>query len=192
MTIIFSILRSLLLTLLLSVSLLLPGPASPFNPLSPLSRFDIFVVDQQSVCVPFLRLFTGTRVVFYCHFPDKLLSGGWEVNVDTQGNGVELGSKEGLHGRSLLKRVYRWPIDKLEEWTTGQLTYPLLSNGPPANEKVNQIKSYPTRYSPRGYTPELSPHWQSARQGSSTHVSTLRLIKPQKAKGKAKRIVVWI
>lgn len=124
MTIIFSILRSLLLTILLSASLLLPGPPSRFNPLSPIDKFDVFFVDQQSVCVPFLRLFTGTRVVFYCHFPDKLLSGGWEVNVDSKGDGARVGRSEGARGGSLLKRLYRWPIDKLEELTTGRLLGP--------------------------------------------------------------------
>jgi len=118
LTIIFSILRSLLLTLLLLLSLFLPGPASAFNPLSPLEPFDIFFVDQQSVCVPLLRLVGGTRVVFYCHFPDKLLSGGWEVAVDDKGEG-KVGRKQ-VGGVGWMKRVYRWPVDKLEEWTTGQ------------------------------------------------------------------------
>lgn len=110
MTIVFSILRSLLLTVLLLVSLLLPGPASPFNPLSPLKRFDVFVVDQQSVCVPLLRLVSGSRIVFYCHFPDKLLSSGWSIGEN--GKSVKAGG-------GLLRRIYRWPVDKLEEWTTG-------------------------------------------------------------------------
>lgn len=80
------------------------------NPLHGIEHFDVYIVDQQSVCVPLLRLLTGTRVVFYCHFPDKLLSGGWSFGEDkverTQGG--------------LLKRAYRLPIDKLEEWTTGK------------------------------------------------------------------------
>lgn len=109
MTIVFSILRSLLLALLLSFSFLLPGPASRLNPLHGIEHFDVYVVDQQSVCVPLLRLLTGTRVVFYCHFPDKLLSGGWVFGED------KVERTEG----GLLKKVYRWPIDKLEEWTTG-------------------------------------------------------------------------
>jgi len=119
LTVIFSILRSLLLTTLLLLSLLLPPPASPVNPLSPLKPFDIFFVDQQSVCVPLLRWIGGTRVVFYCHFPDKLLSGGWEVGVDEKGEG-KVGRRKG-GGGGLVKRMYRWPVDKLEEWTTGQL-----------------------------------------------------------------------
>ena len=115
LTIIFSILRSLLLTLLLCLSLLLPEPSSPINPLTPLEHFDVFIVDQQSVCVPFLRFVTGTRVVFYCHFPDKLLSAGWTVEND---------GKEVRRGGSRLRRAYRLPIDKLEEWTTGRLSLP--------------------------------------------------------------------
>jgi hypothetical protein len=99
----------------------MPEPASFVNPLSPLGHFDVFFVDQQSVCVPFLRFFLGTRVVFYCHFPDKLLSGGWEVEADTQGEG---NVKVGVKGRGLARRFYRWPVDKLEEFTTGQLDHP--------------------------------------------------------------------
>ena len=114
MTIVFSILRSLLLTIILLVSLLLPGPASPLNPLSPLKRFDVFIVDQQSVCVPLLRLVSGSRVVFYCHFPDKLLSAGWTIGE----NGKSVRREGGL-----LRRIYRWPVDKLEEWTTGMQSH---------------------------------------------------------------------
>jgi hypothetical protein len=109
MTIVFSILRSLLLAFLLSMSFLMPGPASPMNPLHGIEHFDVYIVDQQSVCVPLLRFLTGTRVVFYCHFPDKLLSGGWVFGED------KVERTEG----GLLKKLYRWPIDKLEEWTTG-------------------------------------------------------------------------
>lgn len=117
LTILFSILRSILLSILLISSTWMPAPASFVNPLSPLGYFDVFFVDQQSVCVPLLRFFLGTRVVFYCHFPDKLLSGGWEVEADNSGEDeVQVGVK----GRGLARRIYRWPVDKLEEWTTGK------------------------------------------------------------------------
>ena len=116
LTILCSILRCLLLTFLLICCVYLPGPASPINPIHPLERFDVFIVDQQSVCVPFLRYFAGTRVVFYCHFPDKLLSGGWkfgEGHVERSGGSDAVG---------VLKKLYRWPFDKLEELTTGTLS----------------------------------------------------------------------
>lgn len=70
------------------------------------SKYDVFFVDQLSTCVPFLRTFAWTPVVFYCHFPDKLLANGEFV----EGN---LTKRVGL-----LKRIYRYPMDWLEEVTT--------------------------------------------------------------------------
>lgn len=59
---------------------------------------EVFVCDQVSICVPILRLLRpGTRILFYCHFPDMLLS----------------------KRTSMLKRVYRWPFDTLEQACTG-------------------------------------------------------------------------
>lgn len=57
---------------------------------------DVFVVDQVSTGVPILRLL-GKPILFYCHFPDKLLS----------------------KRSSAAKMLYRWPIDLLEELSTG-------------------------------------------------------------------------
>jgi alpha-1,3/alpha-1,6-mannosyltransferase len=57
-----------------------------------------FFVDQLSAGIPLLRLLAPrARVIFYCHFPDKLLAqkGGW------------------------LKTLYRRPFDWLESWSTG-------------------------------------------------------------------------
>jgi len=57
-----------------------------------------FLVDQLSAGIPLLRLvYPSSRVLFYCHFPDKLLA-----------------EKGGL-----LKRIYRWPFDWIESWSTG-------------------------------------------------------------------------
>ncbi|KAI9150975.1 Alpha-1,3-mannosyltransferase-like protein [Blastocladiella emersonii ATCC 22665] len=61
---------------------------------------DVYVVDQLSTGVPFLQRATGARVLFYCHFPDKLLA-----SSKTRG--------------STLGRVYRAPLDWIEEATTG-------------------------------------------------------------------------
>ncbi|BFF97042.1 alpha-1-3/1-6-mannosyltransferase ALG2 [Drosophila madeirensis] len=61
-------------------------------------QVDVVFCDLISVCVPVLRLAPHRpRVIFYCHFPDQLLS-----------------AREGL-----LKRVYRAPINWLEEHTVG-------------------------------------------------------------------------
>jgi alpha-1,3/alpha-1,6-mannosyltransferase len=57
-----------------------------------------FFVDQLSAGIPLLRaLQPRPRVIFYCHFPDKLLA------------------KKG----GLLKSLYRHPYDWLESWSTG-------------------------------------------------------------------------
>ncbi|KAG0230330.1 Alpha-1,3-mannosyltransferase-like protein [Actinomortierella wolfii] len=58
--------------------------------------YDIIIVDQLSVSIPLLR-WTGAKIFFYCHFPDKLLT----------------------KRDSLLKRLYRLPVDLIEELTTG-------------------------------------------------------------------------
>lgn len=59
---------------------------------------DVFFIDQVSIPILLLKLLTRIPVLFYCHFPDKLLC---------------------TTRRSLLKRLYRIPIDFLEEFTTG-------------------------------------------------------------------------
>ncbi|EMD69855.1 glycosyltransferase family 4 protein [Bipolaris sorokiniana ND90Pr] len=57
-----------------------------------------FFVDQLSAGIPLLRLLLPRpRIIFYCHFPDKLLA------------------KKG----GFLKTLYRRPFDWLESWTTG-------------------------------------------------------------------------
>ncbi|XP_005509877.2 alpha-1,3/1,6-mannosyltransferase ALG2 [Columba livia] len=59
---------------------------------------DAFVCDQVSACIPVLRLARiRKKVLFYCHFPDQLLT----------------------KRESFLKRIYRLPLDWLEEFTTG-------------------------------------------------------------------------
>ncbi|KAI9728210.1 MAG: Alpha-1,3-mannosyltransferase-like protein [Chrysothrix sp. TS-e1954] len=60
---------------------------------------DAFFVDQLSACIPILQqLNPSVRVLFYCHFPDKLLA----------------------QRKGELKRLYRIPFDWLESWTTGR------------------------------------------------------------------------
>lgn len=59
--------------------------------------FDVIIVDQVSICLPILRLARPCGIIFYCHYPDYLLT----------------------QRASLLKRLYRMPLDLLEELTTG-------------------------------------------------------------------------
>lgn len=84
--IVFAILRQLYLVLRLVVT-------------GEILRYDYFVVDQLSFCVPLLGIFSSedARVLFYCHFPDQLLA------------------KKG----GVAKKLYRLPFDAVEEWSTG-------------------------------------------------------------------------
>jgi alpha-1,3/alpha-1,6-mannosyltransferase len=56
------------------------------------NTFEVVVADQVSVVLPLLRLF-GIKTIFYCHYPDKLLSGK----------------------RNIIKKIYRFFIDLVEE-----------------------------------------------------------------------------
>lgn len=60
--------------------------------------YDVFIVDQLSICIPLIReYFPSAKILFYGHFPDKLLS----------------------DHTSIIKKIYRLPFDALEEWSTG-------------------------------------------------------------------------
>ena len=68
-------------------------------------KYDVVFCDQISACIPVLRA-GRTKVLFYCHFPDMLLT----------------------QRRSFLKRLYRRPIDWLEEVTTGMAHVVLVNS----------------------------------------------------------------
>lgn len=84
--ILFAILRQLYLVLVL----ILTGEVK---------KYDYFVIDQLSFCVPFINILSkqSSRTLFYCHFPDQLLT----------------------KRSSFLKSLYRVPFDFIEEWSTG-------------------------------------------------------------------------
>jgi alpha-1,3/alpha-1,6-mannosyltransferase len=69
-------------------------------------RDDVFIVDQLSACVPFLKSFgrpresRRQRILFYCHFPDQLLAR----------------RDEGGSLLRLAKVLYRFPFDWFEGW----------------------------------------------------------------------------
>ncbi|XP_044738940.1 alpha-1,3/1,6-mannosyltransferase ALG2 [Chrysoperla carnea] len=56
---------------------------------------DIIFVDSISVVIPILRLFTKSKIIYYCHYPDMLLS---------QPGGT-------------LKQIYRMPLNLMEEYS---------------------------------------------------------------------------
>jgi len=75
------------------------------------TTFDVIIVDQVSHHIPLLRLlFPKSKIVFYCHFPDKLLV-RWDSKF------------------SLLKKLYRIPFDYFEELTTGMADSICVNSG---------------------------------------------------------------
>lgn len=81
-------------------------------------QFDVIICDQVSACIPALRC-SGAKILFYCHFPDQLLT----------------------QRKSFLKRVYRWPIDRLEEKTTGMADAVLVNSNFTADVFLSTFKS---------------------------------------------------
>ncbi|XP_058221488.1 uncharacterized protein LOC131331509 isoform X2 [Rhododendron vialii] len=59
--------------------------------------FDVVLADQVSAVIPLMKLKKSTKVGFYCHFPDLLLA----------------------QHTTILRQIYRKPIDFIEEVTTG-------------------------------------------------------------------------
>uniref|UniRef100_A0A6N2KJ51 Alpha-1,3/1,6-mannosyltransferase ALG2 n=1 Tax=Salix viminalis TaxID=40686 RepID=A0A6N2KJ51_SALVM len=68
--------------------------------------FDVVLADQVSVVIPLLKLKKSMKVVFYCHFPDLLLA----------------------QHTTVLRRLYRKPIDFIEEITTGMADIILVNS----------------------------------------------------------------
>ncbi|KAF4589884.1 alpha-1,3-mannosyltransferase alg-2 [Ophiocordyceps camponoti-floridani] len=117
-----------------------------------------FIVDQLSAALPLLRSLHGrTPILFYCHFPDLLLARGRS---------------------SLIKRIYRLPFDKLEEWTTASAhvvavnscftrdvvsaTWPTLSSIIGLNVVYPCVDTHPPPQQKNGYepSPPRPPHPQ--------------------------------
>ncbi|KAK6132598.1 hypothetical protein DH2020_033700 [Rehmannia glutinosa] len=68
--------------------------------------FDVVIADQVSVVIPLMKMKKLSKVVFYCHFPDMLLA----------------------QHTTILRRIYRKPINFLEEITTGMADLILVNS----------------------------------------------------------------
>lgn len=68
--------------------------------------FDVVLADLVSVVIPLMKFKKSTKVVFYCHFPDSLLA----------------------QHTTLVRRMYRKPIDFIEEKTTGMADLILVNS----------------------------------------------------------------
>ena len=89
---------------------------------------DVFVLDVLPTPIPYL-VQTAKCVIYYCHFPDKLLTrdtvNGEKVNANANANAnatnancsVGVGVVGGNNGiKALLKSHYRKILDQMEEW----------------------------------------------------------------------------
>ncbi|KAF5751915.1 hypothetical protein HS088_TW02G00934 [Tripterygium wilfordii] len=80
--------------------------------------FDVILADQVSVVIPLLKLRKSSKVVFYCHFPDLLLA----------------------KHTTVLRKLYRRPIDFIEELTTGMADMILVNSKFTASTFANTFK----------------------------------------------------
>ncbi|CAN4098667.1 unnamed protein product [Withania somnifera] len=85
--------------------------------------FDIILADQVSVVIPLLKLNKSAKVVFYCHFPDLLLA----------------------QHTTTLRRIYRKPIDFIEEITTGMADLILVNSRFTASTFASTFKNVDAR-----------------------------------------------
>ncbi|KAF6169533.1 hypothetical protein GIB67_018900 [Kingdonia uniflora] len=85
--------------------------------------FKVILADQVSVIIPLLKSKKSTKVVFYCHFPDLLLA----------------------QHTTALRRVYRKPIDMLEEATTGMADLILVNSRFTASTFASTFKGLDAR-----------------------------------------------
>ena len=79
---------------------------------------DLIFCDQISACIPVLCL-SKAKILFYCHFPDMLLT----------------------QRKTWLKRLYRGPIDWLEERTTG-MAHTVLVNSRFTGQESETLDQY--------------------------------------------------
>ncbi|XP_047330633.1 alpha-1,3/1,6-mannosyltransferase ALG2 [Impatiens glandulifera] len=91
--------------------------------------FDVVLADQVSIVIPLLKLKKSSKVVFYCHFPDLLLA----------------------QHTTLLRRIYRKPIDFMEEITTGMADLIFVNSKFTASAFANTFK----RLHARGVRPSV-------------------------------------
>ncbi|TIB80694.1 UDP-Glycosyltransferase/glycogen phosphorylase [Wallemia mellicola] len=114
--IVCAIIRQIHLAIMLAISISLSkiiAPSLAFHAWHrPTQRYDVILVDQLSAAIPLLRVWLGIPVVFYCHFPDKLLASGSVAPVSGDGKIVYPARM------SKLKQLYRIPMDLYEEFST--------------------------------------------------------------------------
>ncbi|CAB4001564.1 Alpha-1,3 1,6-mannosyltransferase ALG2 [Paramuricea clavata] len=93
---------------------------------------DVVFCDQISACIPVLKL-SKAKILFYCHFPDQLLT----------------------KRQSFAKKLYRAPLDWLEEKSTGMADCVLVNSNFTAQTFFRTFTSL-TNTNPRVLYPSLN------------------------------------
>ncbi|XP_058211164.1 uncharacterized protein LOC131323407 [Rhododendron vialii] len=109
--------------------------------------FDVILADQVSIVIPLLKLKKSAKVVFYCHFPDMLLA----------------------QHTTVLRRMYRKPIDFLEEITTGMADLILVNSKFTASTFAKTFKNLDAR----GIKPDVLYPAVNLDQFDEPHASKL-------------------
>ncbi|RAL38612.1 hypothetical protein DM860_002590 [Cuscuta australis] len=112
--------------------------------------FDIVLADQVSVVIPLMKLKKTMKVVFYCHFPDLLLA----------------------QHTTILRRIYRKPIDFIEEMTTGMADLILVNSKFTASTFANTFR----RLNERGVRPAVLYPAVNLDQFNEPHDTKLNIL----------------
>ncbi|KAH7843322.1 hypothetical protein Vadar_015168 [Vaccinium darrowii] len=112
--------------------------------------YDVILADQVSVVIPLLKLKKSTKIVFYCHFPDMLLA----------------------QHTTVLRRMYRKPIDFVEEITTGMADLILVNSKFTASTFAKTFKNLDAR----GIKPDVLYPAVNLDQFDEPHTSKLNFL----------------
>ncbi|KAJ7981841.1 alpha-1,3/1,6-mannosyltransferase ALG2 [Quillaja saponaria] len=115
-----------------------------------LPSFEVILADQVSAVIPILKLKRSTKVVFYCHFPDLLLA----------------------KHTTILRRIYRTPIDYIEEVTTGMADLILVNSNFTASTFARTFK----HLNARGIRPAILYPAVNVDQFEEPHSSKLNFL----------------
>ncbi|KAN0061809.1 Alpha-1,3-mannosyltransferase-like protein [Thecaphora frezii] len=113
----------------------------------PIPAFDLFFIDQLSAGIPWIKILLATRILYYCHFPDKDI-----------GNSIAMQKAiaRGQSGPSIFRKVYRLPLDLLEESTTDYADKILVNSDFTSKQFVKSF--YRLRRQPRTLYPGVDVH----------------------------------
>lgn len=113
---------------------------------TPVPAYDLIFIDQNPAGIPWLRHLSGARVVYYCHHPDKEISNSLAL---------QRARDRGQSGPSVLRTIYRIPLDFYEEATTDSADKILVNSA--YTQRVFITSFHRLRRLPRILYPGIDP-----------------------------------